>query len=111
MVGRLLDTAGITPAPRGVTAAHTRRTSTDQHLAARAAELGFTSLRAYLADRAVTRRWPSTMIASELGVQPATVDIYRAASVATPTGRPRPFNKKTKKGTSDHLPITAVLTY
>jgi hypothetical protein len=39
------------------------------------------------------------------------VDIYRAATVATPTGRPRPFNKKTKKGTSDHLPITALLTY
>ncbi len=44
-------------------------------------------------------------------LDPATVDIYRAASVATPTGRPRPFNKKTKKGTSDHLPITALLTY
>jgi hypothetical protein len=27
-----------------VTAAHTRRTTTDQHLAARAAELGFASL-------------------------------------------------------------------
>jgi hypothetical protein len=40
---------------------------------ARAAELGFASLQAYLADRAVTRRWPTTMIARELGVQPATV--------------------------------------
>src|SRR6266568_2511179 len=64
VVRHLLDTAGITPPPRQVTAAHRRRsTCTDQHLAARAAELGFTSLRAYLADRAVTRRWPSTMIA------------------------------------------------
>ena len=35
--------------------------------------LGFPSLQDYFADRAVTRRWPGTMIASELGVQPATV--------------------------------------
>ncbi len=73
MVRHLLDQAGIIPSPRQVTAAHTRRASTDQHLAARAAALGFPSLQAYLADRAVTRRWPTTMIASELGVQPATV--------------------------------------
>ncbi len=73
VVGRLLDTAGITPSPRQVTAAHTRRTTTDQHLAARAAGLGFPSLQAYLADRAVTRRWPTTSIAGELGVQLATV--------------------------------------
>ena len=56
-----------------MTAAHTRRGSTDQHLAARAAALGFPSLQDYLADRAVIRRWPTTVIASELGVQPATV--------------------------------------
>jgi hypothetical protein len=73
VVRHLLDQAGITPSPRRVTAAHTRRSSTDQHLAARAAELGFASLRAYLADRAMTRRWPTTSIASELGVHPATV--------------------------------------
>jgi hypothetical protein len=42
-------------------------------VAARVAELGFPSLQDHLADRAVTRRWPGTMIASELGVQPATV--------------------------------------
>jgi hypothetical protein len=73
MVRHLLDTAGITPAPRQVTAAHRRRSSTDQQLAARAAELGFPSLQAYLADRAMTRRWPTTSIASELGVHTATV--------------------------------------
>jgi hypothetical protein len=73
VVRHLLDQAGITPSPRRVTAAHTRRSSTDQHLAARAAELGFASLRAYLTNRAMTRRWPTTSIASELGVQPATV--------------------------------------
>jgi len=56
-----------------VTAAHTRRTCTDQQLAARAAELGFATLHEYLTNRAMIRRWPSTSIASELGVQPATV--------------------------------------
>ena len=60
-------------APPGVTAAHTRRTTTDQQLTTRAAELGFASLRAYLTDRAITRQWPTTSIAGELGVQPATV--------------------------------------
>ena len=44
-------------------------------------------------------------------LDPATVDIYNDLSVATPSGRPRLFNKKTKKGTSDHLSITALLTY
>src|SRR6266581_3969971 len=44
VVRHLLDQAGITPPPRQVTAAHTRRGSTDEHLAARAAELGFASL-------------------------------------------------------------------
>jgi hypothetical protein len=73
VIRHLLDTAGITPSPRRVTAAHTRRATTDQQLTTRAAELGFASLRAYLADRAITRRWPTTMIAGELGVQPATV--------------------------------------
>jgi hypothetical protein len=56
-----------------VTAARRRRTVTDQHLAARAAELGFASLQDYLADRAITRRWPSTSIADELGVHQGTV--------------------------------------
>ena len=29
----------------------------------------------------------------------------------TPSGRPRPFNNKTKNRTSDHLPVIATLTY
>jgi hypothetical protein len=72
VVRHLLDQAGIALAPRRVTAAQTRRSSTDQQLTTRAAELGFASLQDYLADRA-TRRWPTTSIAGELGVQPATV--------------------------------------
>jgi hypothetical protein len=73
VVRRLLDRAGLAPWPRRVTAAHTRRSSTDQQLTTRAAELGFASLQDYVADRATARRWPTTSIASELGVQPATV--------------------------------------
>jgi len=73
VVRRLLDQAGLAPSPRQVTAARRRRTTTDQHLAARAAELGFASLQAYLADRATTRRWPTSSISSELGVHAATV--------------------------------------
>jgi hypothetical protein len=40
-----------------------------------------------------------------------SVDIYRAASVATGSGRPRPFNRNTFNGTSDHLPVVATLVY
>jgi len=40
-----------------------------------------------------------------------SVDIFRDSLVATPSGRPRPFSKTTKKGTSDHLPLTAVLRF
>jgi hypothetical protein len=70
---RLLDHAGLTPPPRRVSAARQRRDTTDQHLAARAAQLGFASLGAYLADRARSRGWPPSQIASELGVHAATV--------------------------------------
>ena len=40
-----------------------------------------------------------------------SVDIVRTATVATPSGRPRPFNRASKKGTSDHLPLVATLEY
>lgn len=40
-----------------------------------------------------------------------SVDIMRDALVATGSGRPRGFARKTKKGTSDHLPLTAVLRF
>jgi len=40
-----------------------------------------------------------------------SVGIFRHSLVATASGRPRPFSKTTKKGTSDHLPLTAVLRY
>lgn len=33
------------------------------------------------------------------------------ATVATRSGRPRPFDRKTGKGTSDHLPLRAQLAF
>jgi hypothetical protein len=40
-----------------------------------------------------------------------SVEVFRDPVVATPSGRPRPFSWKYKKGTSDHLPLNAVLRY
>ncbi len=41
-----------------------------------------------------------------------SVQIVRdTATVATESGRPRPFKKETRKGFSDHLPITALLSF
>jgi hypothetical protein len=46
-----------------------------------------------------------------LRLDPGSVDIYCSPSVATASGRPRPFNRTTLKGTSDHLPVVASLEY
>ncbi|MFQ5398031.1 MAG: hypothetical protein ACE5E7_00370 [Anaerolineae bacterium] len=40
-----------------------------------------------------------------------SVAVFRDAIVATGSGRPRRFSKKKKRGTSDHLPVTALLRY
>jgi hypothetical protein len=40
------------------------------------------------------------------------VQIDASKTVATqPAKRPRGFDRKTRKGTSDHLPVTAILSY
>lgn len=41
----------------------------------------------------------------------SSVDIHRTLTVATPSNRPRPFDRKTPKGTPDHLPVIATLDY
>jgi hypothetical protein len=47
-----------------------------------------------------------------LHLGPDSVEIHHTNTVATqPAGRPRGFDRKTKKGTSDHLPVTALLNY
>lgn len=40
-----------------------------------------------------------------------SVDLWRTPSVATPSGRPRRFDRNTGNGTSDHLPLVATLAY
>jgi DNA-directed RNA polymerase specialized sigma24 family protein len=91
---RLLDHAGLTPPPRRLSAAHQRVRATDQHLAERAAQLGFASLQAYLVDRVTRHGWPLIQVASELGVDRDTVrdrldrfGLRRIRQERTPTGR------------------------
>ena len=48
---------------------------------------------------------------SGLRLDRSSVDIHRTATVATASGRPRPFDRKTMRGTSDHLPVVATLDY
>lgn len=40
-----------------------------------------------------------------------SVEVFRDKLVGTASGRPRNFDRKTLKGTSDHFPVTAVLRY
>jgi hypothetical protein len=49
--------------------------------------------------------------ATGLRLDPGSVDIHRSPAVATASGRPRPFDRTTLEGTSDHLPVTGLLTY
>ncbi len=71
VVRRLLDQAGFAPSPRQVTAAHRRRSSTDQHLAARADDVWLTLVlvaqtlvawaQALLLDGELARAEPKTL--------------------------------------------------
>ena len=73
VAGRLLDQAGVRRSPRPARIAHQRHHSTDRRLTDRAAQLGFASLPAYLADRVVQQAWSLAQVASELGTNPRTV--------------------------------------
>ncbi len=68
MIRRLIDEAAIHRTPPKVRSASQRRRATDQHLAARAAQLGFASLQAYLVDRVTRRALRLTQVADELGI-------------------------------------------
>jgi hypothetical protein len=72
IVRGLITQHGVHRSPRPVRSARQRRHTTDQQLAARAAQLGFPTLRAYLADR-TRRRWPTSQLARQLGVHPTTI--------------------------------------
>ncbi len=69
---RQLDQAGVRRSPRAARSAHQRR-RTDQRLEARAAQLGFASLHAYLTDRVTLQAWSLAQVARDLGSDPATV--------------------------------------
>jgi hypothetical protein len=45
----------------------------------------------------------------QLKLDPASVEIFTPSVMTTPSGRPRPFNRQTKKGYSDHFPIQCVI--
>jgi AraC-like DNA-binding protein len=57
-VKRQLTRAGVTLPPRAERLARQRRHATHQRLAARATQLSFADVQAYLTDRLVTRAWP-----------------------------------------------------
>ncbi len=45
----------------------------------------------------------------ELQMVPSSVKIFTPPEMTTPKGRPQPFDRKTKKGYSDHFPITGII--
>jgi hypothetical protein len=59
--------------PRPQWLARQRRHATEHRLTARAAELGFADIRAYLADRLLTRAWLLAGVTAELGAHRVTV--------------------------------------
>jgi hypothetical protein len=73
VIGRLIDKAGVHRSPRPARSARQRRRATDQRLTKQAAQLGFASLQAYLADRVAEQAWPLRRVADELGVHRDTV--------------------------------------
>ena len=72
-VKRALGQAGVRLPPRPQQLTRQRRHATNQRLAAKAAELGFADIRAYLADRLLVRTWPLAEVTAELGTHRVTV--------------------------------------
>lgn len=70
---------------------------------------GETTNRYLLIDQLVVSRG----LLAETGLRLArdSVAIFDGPLVATPSARPRPFDRKSLKGTSDHLPLTARFDY
>jgi hypothetical protein len=72
-VKRSLRQVGVKRLPRAERLARQRRHATQQRLTARAAELGFADLGAYLTDRLLVHRWPLVEVTAELGAHRVTV--------------------------------------
>lgn len=71
--------------------------------------LGKTTNRYQLLDQIIVSR--GLLGAAGLRLDLDSLEVFSSALVATDSGRPKPFNKNTKKGTSDHLPLIARLVY
>ncbi len=72
-VKQALTRAGVKLPPRPQQLARQRRHATEQRLTARAAQLGFTDVQAYLADRLLARGWLLGDVTAELGAHRVTV--------------------------------------
>jgi AraC-like DNA-binding protein len=72
-ITQALATLGIVLPPRWQRLARQRRRHAQERIAARAAELGFADVRAYLEDRLIEREWLLVDVAAELGAHRGTV--------------------------------------
>jgi hypothetical protein len=68
-----LARSGVRLAPRPQRLAAQRRRYTEERIAARVAELGFTDVEAYLVDRVVNQAWLLAEVAAELAAHRLTV--------------------------------------
>jgi len=72
-VERALTDLGIQLPDRPARLARQRRRAAEERVTARAAELGFAEVRAYLVDRVAGRGWARSAVVAELGAAPSTV--------------------------------------
>jgi AraC-like DNA-binding protein len=72
-IRRAIQDHHIRQPPRRELLARRRQHAAHQRAAARAAELGYAGVRAYLVDRVVTQAWTLEEVAGELGAASATV--------------------------------------
>jgi hypothetical protein len=91
-IRRAIEDAHVRQLPRRQRLARQRQRAAQRRAAARVAELGFHSMRAYLVDRLVTRAWTLAQVEGELGAAAATLrrllDQHQVRRVA-PTQRQR----------------------
>jgi hypothetical protein len=72
-IRRAISDHQVRQPPRRQQLGRQRRRAAEQRAAARVAELGFGSVRAYLVDRLVTKAWTLAEVTAELGAAPATL--------------------------------------
>jgi AraC-like DNA-binding protein len=72
-IRRAVTDQHIRQPPRRELLARQRQRNAEQRVAARVAELGFESVRAYLVDRLAAQTWTLAQVEGELGAAPTTV--------------------------------------